>query len=81
MSAYATLRAAHVQRLLCVRGRYTDALVATRGKLHVAGGWAVTQMIEALDRGVACMLPTGATRPPPAAQGTTHVALHGHCCR
>ena len=35
---------------------------ATGGKLHLAGGWAVTQMIEALDRGVHTMMPTGMHR-------------------
>ena len=31
-------------------------------ELHVSGGWAVTQMIEALDRGVHAFLPTGMHR-------------------
>ncbi|MCC7208750.1 MAG: dihydrodipicolinate synthase family protein [Anaerolineae bacterium] len=39
--------------------KYTQALEATGGRLHVAGGWAVTQMIEALDRGVHALMPTG----------------------
>jgi len=29
------------------------------GLLHVSGGWAVTQMIEALERGVHAFMPTG----------------------
>lgn len=39
--------------------KYTAVLKATRGMLHVSGGWAVTQMIEALDRGVHAFMPTG----------------------
>jgi 4-hydroxy-tetrahydrodipicolinate synthase len=39
--------------------KYTRVLEATGGRLHVAGGWAVTQMIEALDRGVHTLMPTG----------------------
>lgn len=39
--------------------KYTRLLEATQGTLHVAGGWAVTQMIEALDRGVHTLMPTG----------------------
>ena len=39
--------------------KYTQALEATQGRLHVSGGWAVTQMIEALDRGVHAFMPTG----------------------
>jgi 4-hydroxy-tetrahydrodipicolinate synthase len=39
--------------------KYSEVLRATDGKLHVAGGWAVTQMIEALDRGVPTLMPTG----------------------
>ena len=42
--------------------KYTEVLAATNGALHVAGGWAVTQMIEALDRGVHAMMPTGMHR-------------------
>ena len=37
--------------------KYTAVLEATNGKLHVSGGWAVQQMIEALDRGVHAMIP------------------------
>lgn len=38
--------------------KYSEVLRATGGKLHVAGGWAVMQMIEALDRGVHTFMPT-----------------------
>jgi dihydrodipicolinate synthase/N-acetylneuraminate lyase len=38
--------------------KYTELLAATNGRLHVSGGWAVTQMIEALDRGVHAIMPT-----------------------
>ena len=39
--------------------KYTEVLAATDGRLHVAGGWAVMQMIEGLDRGVHAFMPTG----------------------
>lgn len=39
--------------------KYTQVLEATEGKLHVSGGWAVTEMIDGLDRGVHAFLPTG----------------------
>ncbi len=39
--------------------KYTALLSATGGRLHVAGGWAVSQLIEALDRGVHAFMPTG----------------------
>lgn len=39
--------------------KYTEVLAATGGSLHVAGGWAVMQLIEALDRGVHTVMPTG----------------------
>ena len=38
--------------------KYTDVLSATEGKLHVSGGWASSQMIEALDRGVHTFMST-----------------------
>ncbi len=38
--------------------KYTEVLKATQGRLHVTGGWAATQMIEALDRGVHAFMPT-----------------------
>lgn len=39
--------------------KYSAVLAATDGGLHVSGGWAVTQMIEAMDRGVHAVMPTG----------------------
>jgi dihydrodipicolinate synthase/N-acetylneuraminate lyase len=39
--------------------KYSEVLQATGGRLHVSGGWAVAQMIEALDRGVHALMPTG----------------------
>ncbi|NWG15669.1 MAG: dihydrodipicolinate synthase family protein [Chloroflexi bacterium] len=39
--------------------KYSQVLDATGGRLHIAGGWAVMQMIEALDRGVHALMPTG----------------------
>ena len=38
--------------------KYSQVLRATNGRLHVSGGWAVMQMIEALDRGVHAFMPT-----------------------
>lgn len=38
--------------------KYSELLAATGGRLHVSGGWAVMQMIEALDRGVHAFMPT-----------------------
>ena len=38
--------------------KYTGVLEMTEGRLKVAGGWAVMQMIEALDRGVHAFMPT-----------------------
>jgi 4-hydroxy-tetrahydrodipicolinate synthase len=38
--------------------KYTKVIEATGGKLHVSGGWAGSQMIEALDRGVNAFMPT-----------------------
>ena len=38
--------------------KYSELLAATDGRLHVSGGWAVMQMIEALDRGVHAFMPT-----------------------
>ncbi len=42
--------------------KYSEVRSATSGRLHLAGGWAVTQMIEALDRGVHAMMPTALHR-------------------
>lgn len=39
--------------------KYSNILEKTEGRLNVSGGWAVTQMIEALDRGVHAFMPTG----------------------
>jgi len=39
--------------------KYTEVLKATDGELHVSGGWAVSQLIEGLDRGVHAFMPTG----------------------
>ncbi len=39
--------------------KYSALLEATKGRLHVSGGWAVMQMVEALDRGVHAFMPTG----------------------
>lgn len=39
--------------------KYSEVLAATDGRLHLSGGWAVMQMIEALDRGVHAFMPTG----------------------
>jgi len=38
--------------------KYSEVIEATGGKLHVAGGWAGSQMIEGLDRGVNAFMPT-----------------------
>ena len=42
--------------------KYSEVLDATCGRLNVAGGWAVMQMIEGLDRGVHAFMPTGMHR-------------------
>ena len=42
--------------------KYTRVLEETAGRLHVSGGWAVTQMIDGLDRGVHAFMPTGIHR-------------------
>lgn len=39
--------------------KYRAVIEATGGQLHVCGGWGITQYIEALDRGVHGMVPTG----------------------
>jgi 4-hydroxy-tetrahydrodipicolinate synthase len=41
--------------------KYTAVLEATQGCLHVSGGWASDQMIEALDRGVEVFFSTAMT--------------------
>lgn len=42
--------------------KYTALKAATGGRLHVSGGWAVSQLIEALDRGVDAFMPTALHR-------------------
>jgi len=42
--------------------KYTRLKAATAGRLHVSGGWAVMQLIEALDRKVDAFMPTGLHR-------------------
>ncbi len=39
--------------------KYSRILSLTEGRLNVSGGWAVTQMIEGLTRGVHAFMPTG----------------------
>lgn len=39
--------------------KYSRMIELTNGRLHVSGGWAVTQMIEGLRRGVHAFMPTG----------------------
>lgn len=39
--------------------KYSRLLALTAGRLHLSGGWAVTQMIEGLKRGVHAFMPTG----------------------
>ena len=39
--------------------KYSRILNLTGGRLNVSGGWAVTQMIEGLQRGVHAFMPTG----------------------
>lgn len=42
--------------------KYTRLKAETGGALHVSGGWAVQQLIEALDRGVDAFMPTAMHR-------------------
>ena len=39
--------------------KYSRILELTKGKLNVSGGWAISQMIEGLERGVHAFMPTG----------------------
>ncbi len=39
--------------------KYSKMIELTQGKLHVSGGWAVSQMPEGLRRGVHAFMPTG----------------------
>ncbi len=41
--------------------KYTAVLEATDRQLHVSGGWASLQLLEALDRGIDVIMPTGMT--------------------
>lgn len=38
--------------------KYSAVLAATEGRLHVCGGWAVQQMVDALRRGAHAFMPT-----------------------
>ncbi len=42
--------------------KYTEILKKTEGALHLSGGWAVSQMIEGLERGVHAFMPTAMHR-------------------
>ncbi len=42
--------------------KYSAVLAATKGALHVSGGWAAAQMMEALHRGVHAFIPTAMDR-------------------
>jgi dihydrodipicolinate synthase/N-acetylneuraminate lyase len=39
--------------------KYSRILAATDGRLHVSGGWAVTQLLDGLERGVHAFMPEG----------------------
>jgi len=39
--------------------KYSRILAITGGRLHVSGGWAVTQMLDGLERGVHAFMPEG----------------------
>ena len=41
--------------------KYSAVLEATKGRLHLSGGWAAEQMLEALDRGADAFIPTAMT--------------------
>ena len=55
--------------------KYTRVLEETAGRLHVSGGWAVTQMIDGLDRGVHAFMPTGSIAPTRASSRFTRAAI------
>ena len=57
-SSYSVLRGVKIE-VVPAGIKYSEILKETGGKIHVSGGWAVTQMIEALDRGVHALMPTG----------------------
>lgn len=48
--------------------KYSAVLEATDGALNVCGGWAVTQLMDAMARGVQAFIPTGLER--------VYVAIH-----
>jgi 4-hydroxy-tetrahydrodipicolinate synthase len=50
--------------------KYSAVLEATQGALHVSGGWAAAQMLEALHRGVHAFIPT--------AMDAIYVAIYRH---
>ncbi len=50
--------------------KYSRLLALTAGRLHLSGGWAVTQMIEGLKRGVHAFMPTGMHK--------TYCAIYGY---
>ncbi len=50
--------------------KYSQVLQATEGRLHVSGGWAVSQMLDALVRGVHAFMPT--------CMEPLYVAIHRH---
>ena len=39
--------------------KYSEVYEKTGGALHLSGGWAVSQMIEGLERGIHAFMPTG----------------------
>lgn len=49
--------------------KYSDVLAATGGDLHVSGGWAAAEMMDALSRGVHAFIPTG--------METVYAEVHG----
>ncbi len=58
----------HIEPFKCLKievnpsgAKYSAVLNATGGRLHVSGGWASQQMLEALDRGVSVFMPTAMT--------------------
>jgi len=55
-SALPTLQGIKIETLPAGR-KYTEVRHALGGDFFIAGGWAVMQMIEALDRGVDAMIP------------------------
>src|SRR5437762_1570975 len=60
------LTASELQPFRCIKvetvpagSKYTAILGATGGRLNVSAGWAVPQLIEALDRGIHAVTPGG----------------------